>query len=84
MLKDGKIHTFLDIFNYIPKSVVAADLGKKTVHFTKLMNRVDQFTLEELFLIANFCNLSTDEILSLVNKEYLKNKDKIEKSISPS
>jgi hypothetical protein len=77
MLVDGKVISFKDIFKYIPKTIVANDLGKKVDRFTELMNRVDQFTLEELFMIAKFCDIDEEQMLKLVLSEYLKNKSKI-------
>ncbi|GAH51801.1 unnamed protein product, partial [marine sediment metagenome] len=61
---------------YIPKSVVAADLGKKVDRFTELMNRIEKFTVEELLIIAGFCNLSVSEMFQLVETEYLKRQNK--------
>jgi hypothetical protein len=77
MLVEGKIISFKDIFKYIPKTIVANDLGKKVDRFTELMNRVDQFTLEELFMIAKFCGLDDEQMLKLVMSEYIKIKSKI-------
>jgi hypothetical protein len=77
MFDKGAIHSFKDIFLFIPKSVVAADLGKRLSRFSFLMNRVEKFTFEEVFLIGKFCDLSVPEILKLVETEYLKNKKSI-------
>jgi hypothetical protein len=82
MLNDGKLHSFLEIFLHVPKSVVAKDLGKKLERFSELLERIDQFKNEELFHIAHFCKLSEREMLDLFLAEYLKNKSKIEKSKS--
>lgn len=76
MLNEGQIQSFLDIFEYIPKSVVAADLGKKVDRFTELMNRIEKFTVEELLIIAGFCNISMSEMFRLVETEYIKRKPK--------
>lgn len=84
MMRDGKIKSLLDIFKYIPKTVVADDLGKKVDRFNELMNRVDQFTVEELFLMASWCNLSPEEILQLMLVEYRKSKKKITRSKAAS
>jgi hypothetical protein len=84
MMRDGKIKSLLDIFKYIPKTVVADDLGKKVDRFNELMNRVDQFTVEELFLMASWCNLSPEEILQLTLVEYRKSKKKITRSKAQS
>ena len=80
MLNDGKILSFNDIFKFIPKTVVATDLGKKVDRFTELMKRVEKFTLEELFTIGRFCSLDETQILMLARDEYLKSKSKILKN----
>ena len=77
MILGGKITTFNDIFKFIPKTVVATDLGKKVDRFTELMNRVEGFTLEELFIIAKFCDIDEPQMLKLAENQYLKSKSKI-------
>ncbi|HWK08044.1 MAG TPA: hypothetical protein VNS58_30655 [Puia sp.] len=80
MIIGGKIKTFNDIFKFIPKTVVATDLGKKVDRFTDLMNRVEGFTLEELFMIARFCELDEAQMLELAENEYRISKSKIKKN----
>jgi hypothetical protein len=48
------------------------------------MNRVEKFTLEELFTIARFCSISESKILELAEKEYLKRKKKIVRPKAPT
>jgi hypothetical protein len=84
MINAGNVESFNDIFKFIPKTVVATDLGKKVDRFTELMNRVEKFTLEELFTIARFCSISESKILQLVENEYIKSKRKIAKPKAPS
>jgi hypothetical protein len=72
MVNDGEIKSFIEIFEHIPKSRVAADLGKKVDRFTVLMNQVEQFKLVELFRIGALCNLTATQTLELVKVEYLK------------
>ncbi len=80
MIKEGKITSFSDIFQFIPKTIVARDLGKKVDRFTALMHRVEGFTLEELFIIGAFCEIDESQMLKLVETQYLKSKGKILKS----
>ena len=80
MIADGNIETFNDIFEYIPKTVVATDLGKKVDRFNKLMKKVDGFTLEEIYIIGSFFGLSERQIYELVEAEYFKSKSKIKKT----
>ncbi|HEY6901954.1 MAG TPA: hypothetical protein VI233_14960 [Puia sp.] len=64
------IQTFQDIFTIVPKSVVAADLGKENDRFMELTNQVGAFTVQEIVLIGSFCNLSLSEMFILIGKEY--------------
>jgi hypothetical protein len=79
MIAEGKIISFVDIFKYIPKTIVARDLGKKVDRFTELMYNVEEFTLKEIYLIANFCEMNESEMYKLVETEYLMKKNKIMK-----
>jgi hypothetical protein len=83
MITGGKITSFTDIFKFIPKTVVANDLGKKVDRFTELMKNVEGFTLEELFVIAKFCDIDKSEMLKLAENEYIISKSKIKRTKRP-
>ena len=80
MYDAGHVVLFNDIFKYIPKTVVAIDLGKKVDRFNKLMTRPDEFTLQELYMIASFCGLTERQMYELVEADILKNRSKIKKT----
>jgi hypothetical protein len=73
----GKIVSFNDIFKYVPKTVVANDLGKKVDRFTELINGIGGFTLNEIALIGNFCELEEELAFKLAEKEYFSQKQHI-------
>ena len=77
MYEKGRVRSFNDIFKYIPKSIVAKDLGMKVDRFNKLMNRVKKFTFEDMELIADFCEMEFDIMLELWKKEYQLQKETI-------
>lgn len=79
MIASGKIQSFNDIFKYIPKTVVAKDLGKKVDRFNTLMSRVEEFMLSDLFIIAGFFELEEDDIVKLIMIDYKNNKNHDEK-----
>lgn len=79
MFNDGKIQSFNDIFGFIPKTVVATDIGKKVDRFSELMKRIEGFTLKDLFLIGTLCDLTESQMLKLAEKEYLLQKKSIGK-----
>lgn len=66
----NKIQTFRDIFNVVPRSVVASDLGKENDRFMELIGNMGEFTIQELALIGNFCSLTLSEMFTLVANEY--------------
>jgi len=66
IVESGQLVSFNQMFKYIPKTIVAKDLGKKVDRFNVLMNHVDEFTLKELFRIGHFCKLDNWEMLKLV------------------
>lgn len=79
MFKTGKIKSFNDIFQFIPKTIDATDLGKKVDRFSVLMKRIDRFTLEELFMVASFCSLNEKQMIKLVMNEYFRQKGEPDK-----
>jgi hypothetical protein len=75
MIANGKIESFNDIFKYIPKTVVAKDLGKKVDRFNTLMSNVEEFMLSDLFIIATFFEIDEDDIVRLIMIDYKRNKN---------
>ena len=70
MVQEGRIQTFLDIFKYVPRTVIARDLGKKVARLSVSLRHLENFTIGELFVIGNLCELSRTEVLELVTKEF--------------
>jgi hypothetical protein len=74
MYQRGRVKSFNDIFEYIPKTVVAGDLGIKVTRFNNLMSRVENFVIRDVMLIGSFCELNLDVVLELWKNEYLNQK----------
>ena len=74
LISGGYIKTFREIFDTLPKSVVARDLGMNNARFTRLMDNVDQFSLKELFIIASFLEIDPMIMLDLVLQQHNANK----------
>ena len=66
--------TFREIFEFVPKSVVARDLCMNSARFTKLMYHVDRFILKDLFSIAHLIGISEQRILRLVMDQFDKDR----------
>ena len=84
MLANGKIQTFTDAFEFIKKSVVARDIGKKVERFTELMNDVDDFRVGELRMMAKLFNLTLDEMFHLIAREVEKKRAAIDFNLDES
>jgi plasmid maintenance system antidote protein VapI len=82
MIETGNVTEFQHMFNHIPKSVVAHDLGTNNNRMTRLISRVEQFTLDELHRISKlvdidfkiFLNLAATQMVNAMNEK--KNKKK--------
>lgn len=74
MVEKGDITSFNQLFAIIPKSIVAADMGTQNVRFTSLMNHIEKFTLQELFLLGSFFELSEHDIVKLALNQYMEQK----------
>ena len=79
MIESDRVRTFGDIFKYIPKTVVAKDLGMNVSRFSDLIKNLDKFRLEDLFHLAELCGLDPRDLFGLVTNEYELNKSKGEK-----
>ncbi|AXY78265.1 hypothetical protein D3H65_31595 [Paraflavitalea soli] len=74
LIESGYITEFKQIFTYLPKTVLAGDLGTNNNRMTRLINNVHEFTLEELDRISQLIDVSYDSINVLVNNQYKKSK----------
>jgi hypothetical protein len=69
MFEEGKLQRIEDIFDYVNKSTVAKDLGKKRDTLKRLLENVDRFSFRDIRSLAELSGLSLNEILSLVNAQ---------------
>ncbi len=76
LIENGTITHFNQMFEFIPKSIVAADMGKQNIRFTRLMGHVEKFTLEDIYTLAKFLEVQDNTVYELAYKEYLHQKGK--------
>ena len=74
LLTAGYLHSFREIFDVIPKSVMAADLGTNNERFTKLMYRVQDFALSDMLRIAQLLDVDEKQIILLIYDQYQKDR----------
>lgn len=75
LISGGHVKTFREIFDIIPKSVVARDLGMNNMRFTRLINHVEQFLLKDLFRFAIFLEVDNMILLEMINRQYWADKE---------
>ena len=69
LLEDGKIERLSDIFKFVPKTTVAADLGIRLDTWDMYMEKLLPFSLKKLFRLAELCGITERDILNLVMEE---------------
>jgi hypothetical protein len=79
MLKRNKIRTFRDIFKYVPKSVVAIDLGKEKRRFSQLIDLPGGFKVKNIIRLVELCNITIIEMAILIEAGYPKDKKELNK-----
>lgn len=70
MFTIGELKAFSDIFKYVPKTVVAGDLGKEKGRFNSLIEDPGDFLIQELMKLAEYCDLSLPDIGRLIETEH--------------
>jgi hypothetical protein len=70
LISSGHIKTLVELFDTIPKSVVARDLGVSLDRFTKMIHEVERFSIKNLFKLAVLIEIDELLILELVYKQH--------------
>ena len=79
LILSGYINSFIEIFDTLPKSILARDLRMNNNRFTRLMNNVQQFTLKEVFTISEILEVEETKMLQLIfndHEQYKKEQSK--------
>jgi hypothetical protein len=83
MIETKHVTEFRQIFDHIPKSVVARNLGTNNNRMTRMITHVEQFTIKEVYKISELIEIDFREVLNLVATQFLnsmnekKNKKKV-------
>lgn len=76
LISAGYIKTLNEIFDTVPKSVVAADLGFNSIRINTLMASVDKFIVKDLFKLAELLEIEEIEMMKLVCNQHATEKKK--------
>jgi hypothetical protein len=69
LIGSGDIRTFRDIFDYIPKSVMAKDMGRNYATFASKVIHPDRFTLLEIFKMSKWIEVEPEQLITLVKAQ---------------
>jgi hypothetical protein len=80
LIESNNITNFSDIFEHIPKTVIAKHLGTNYNRLSKLVDNVDLFSLRDLFRLARFFEVDDKVMLDLAFTQYSEKKAKLSKT----
>jgi hypothetical protein len=76
LIEAGHITEFSQIFDHIPRSVVANDLGTNYNRLARLIMHTEHFTLEELVTLSNFFDVDSKTIVDLAFNQLIRKRVK--------
>jgi len=74
MFNTGDIKTLKDVFEFIPRYVVATHIGIKRQRLGRLITQIENFQVKELLELGGLFDLSVKEIFQLTSQSYAKRK----------
>ena len=79
LINTNNLNTFNEIFDIVPRSVVARDLGKNSADINKIAKDVQRLSVRHIFQLATFAQIDATGIFDLINNQYLENKERVDK-----
>lgn len=68
LLNAGNIKSFAELFDVIPMSIVAKDIGKHNMRFAAMIENRDRFTIKELRKLARLFEMEPLELIAIALK----------------
>ena len=72
IIESGLIEELSDIFKFIPKSIVASDMGKNTGRTYVFFQKMEQLTLKDIYQLAELIEVAPPVIFNLIDRQYMK------------
>ena len=69
-IQKNQVKELHQVFKYIPKNVVAKDIGTSLKSFSYKLNHIEKFSLREIFAMAQLFEVDTMILLKLANTQY--------------
>jgi len=71
MIETGHVTEFRQLFDHVPKSVVAHDLGTNNNRMTRMISHVEQFTIDELYKISMLVDTEFKTFMGIVITQFM-------------
>jgi hypothetical protein len=71
MIETGNVTEFKQLFDHVPKSVVAHDLGTNNNRMTRMISHVEQFTIDELYKISRLVDTEFKTFMGIVITQFM-------------
>jgi hypothetical protein len=86
LIETNNITTFADIFEHIPKTTVAEELGIHFNRMTKLISKVNEIKVNDIYLFSGYFEVDAAVIFRLISNQRAKKSSTNgpEKPIRPS
>jgi hypothetical protein len=79
MFDMNNFKSFKELFDIIPKSVVATDLGIHYNRFVTKISKPEDFSLQELIMLSNLIEVTPAVLIDLAMKDIESKKKRIKK-----
>jgi hypothetical protein len=70
----GYLKTLREVFDIVPKTVVAKDMKIHNMRFADLIDNVQLFKLDEIYRLAALIGIDEKPLLDIVHAQYMQDK----------
>lgn len=70
LVEGGHISEFREIFENIPKTIVAEQLGFHFNRFNRMIEKAGEIKINDLMLLSNYFDIDENTMFGLINKQY--------------
>jgi hypothetical protein len=71
LIDAGHVKSLLEVFDTLPRSILARDFGTNYSRFSRLIENPDQFKLKEVYTLAKLLDIDELKMLTLVHNHYM-------------
>jgi hypothetical protein len=76
LIESGHIKEFKQIFQYVPKTAVAQDLGIHFNRFNNFMEKVSEMRMSDMYLLCSYFEIDPHKMFELIDTQHRKMRNK--------